>query len=256
MDAWQRAESRLNGLTQQGADRFDPVRFSYLAALVRGAEDKKPSVRRRLAEKALKSMDDYQKRLEAARNAAACQIERTAESDVERAEALKAPYERCDYRGVRRMGERFDRQAARPFLRLKEQMELSGHLAQANAAQFSMDALLRLQEEQIVKAVDGIGGDPQPLSFTTDTSLRAFHFFEASWAAHHAETVVSHAIGHLPENPGHLNSQMLVTRCLSAMRKLAPAYLRRWVGYMETLLWLEGAKGEDTSISSKGRGKT
>jgi hypothetical protein len=44
-----------------------------------------------------------------------------------------------------------------------------------------------------------------------------------------------------PANAGPLNSHALVLQVLSLMRDLSPEYLRRFVGTVETLQWLERA---------------
>lgn len=46
-----------------------------------------------------------------------------------------------------------------------------------------------------------------------------------------------------PENPGPLNSEHLLVRALQQMQTLAPAYLASFITQMETLLWLDTARG-------------
>ena len=45
-----------------------------------------------------------------------------------------------------------------------------------------------------------------------------------------------------PENPGPLNSHLLVLRTLRRMRDLAPAYLERFMAHAQALMWLDQAK--------------
>ena len=50
---------------------------------------------------------------------------------------------------------------------------------------------------------------------------------------------VTQAIAQAPQNAGPINSHMLVLRSLSLMRDLSPDYLNRFVGYVDTLLFLD-----------------
>lgn len=50
---------------------------------------------------------------------------------------------------------------------------------------------------------------------------------------------VSQAIAQAPPNAGPINSHMLVLRSLGLMRDLSPDYLNRFMGYVDTLLFLD-----------------
>ena len=247
MDRPASAASRLAELTEQGADRFDPVGFHFIDSLVRRSMEKPAPVRRCLERKALEALDDFQVRFETARQEAAHHVSRTAEANPDAARQIRARFDQGDFQGVRRLAERNDRGCGRSVLAmLSDEIARAGHLAGENAALFSLDTLMQRQEEAVVGSLGRSTTAQDSPSYTPTPSLRAFQLFERAWATHHADTLVAHAVNHIPENPGHLNSQMLATRCLSAMHKLAPAYLCRWVTYMETLLWLEGAGRDDS----------
>ena len=53
---------------------------------------------------------------------------------------------------------------------------------------------------------------------------------------------VNQAIAQAPQNAGPINSHMLVLRSLGLMRDLSPDYLNRFMGYVDTLLFLEGSE--------------
>jgi hypothetical protein len=239
-------------LAEQKADRFDPARFCYIAALVRRSASKPPTVRRRLEEKALEAIDGYRKRFETARKGAAARMARLATTHPDKAKKLSRCFDQCDFTGLRRVADRVEGKSGPSVLAaLNDQLAMTGRLANQNAAQGSLYALLQQQEEALVASSGNSPDRPDAPTSMRTIRLRAFHFFEEDWARHHAETVVEHAIGHVPENPGHLNTQMLVTRSLAAMRRLSPDYLHRWVSHMETLLWLEEAGREDPSRLAK-----
>jgi hypothetical protein len=50
---------------------------------------------------------------------------------------------------------------------------------------------------------------------------------------------VTQAIAQAPQNAGPINSHMLVLRSLGLMRELSPDYLHRFMGYVDTLLFLD-----------------
>ena len=58
---------------------------------------------------------------------------------------------------------------------------------------------------------------------------------------------VTQAIAQAPQNAGPINSHMLVLRSLGLMRDLSPDYLNRFMGYVDTLLFLDSpATGKAT----------
>jgi hypothetical protein len=50
---------------------------------------------------------------------------------------------------------------------------------------------------------------------------------------------VTQAIAQAPQNAGPINSHMLMLRSLGLMRDLSPDYLNRFMGYVDTLLFLD-----------------
>jgi hypothetical protein len=50
---------------------------------------------------------------------------------------------------------------------------------------------------------------------------------------------VTQAIAQAPQNAGPINSHMLVLRSLGLMRDLSPDYLNRFMGYVDTLFFLD-----------------
>ena len=59
-----------------------------------------------------------------------------------------------------------------------------------------------------------------------------------------------------PDNPGPLNSEHLLLRALQQMQAAAPDYLGAFVSQVETLLWLDEARGgvaPDEPLNRAGR---
>jgi hypothetical protein len=65
--------------------------------------------------------------------------------------------------------------------------------------------------------------------------------FRRAWARGRTLEQLEQALVRKPANAGPLNSHALVLQVLSLMRDLSPDYLRRFVGTVETLQWLERA---------------
>ena len=61
---------------------------------------------------------------------------------------------------------------------------------------------------------------------------------------------VSKAMAQAPQNAGPINSHMLVLRSLGLMRDASPDYLSRFMGYVDTLLFLEEA-GQGKRVPGK-----
>ena len=82
-------------------------------------------------------------------------------------------------------------------------------------------------------ALPGEAHDPDEL-----TNARAFR---RAWARGRTLEQLEQALMRKPANAGPLNSHALVLQVLSLMRDLSPDYLRRFVGTVESLQWLERA---------------
>lgn len=79
------------------------------------------------------------------------------------------------------------------------------------------------------------GDDPAP------EELASVRGFRRAWSRVRTLDQVEQAVARKPANPGPLNSHALVVQSLETLRTLSPDYLRAFVGYVETLQWLEEA---------------
>lgn len=77
---------------------------------------------------------------------------------------------------------------------------------------------------------------------TPPGELRSAAGFRDAWSPIAADQQLARASQRAPENAGPLNSHALVLRSLERMRQLSPAYLRRFLSQVDTLLWLEQAQ--------------
>lgn len=72
--------------------------------------------------------------------------------------------------------------------------------------------------------------------------LKSLHYFRGTWSRLSAERKLSQSQAKLPGNAGPLHSHRLMHRALTLMRTVSPAYLERFMGYVETLQWLDQAQ--------------
>lgn len=234
---------RLASFVESGADRFDPVRFRYIASLARRCVGQRVSVARRIEQKALMALEDYVLRYEKEREKTKDIVDRISSEYPDAADRVRWLFEHGDFKGVRRLRQRLHHNShQRAVAVLTQQVVQAGAQASDDQVQLSFDEILRRQEAKVVQSFD-----PSPESEGAVSNAhrhvvpRSFHLFKEVWAEQYANVLVTHAIEERPENPGPLNGQMLATRSLSAMRNLSPGYLNRFVTYIETLLWLQQA---------------
>ncbi|HZX81195.1 MAG TPA: DUF2894 domain-containing protein, partial [Lysobacter sp.] len=74
-----------------------------------------------------------------------------------------------------------------------------------------------------------------------------------------AHSQVRLALEQAPQDAGPLNSARLVHRALLSMRDASPDYLQAFMGYVDTLAWLDGlaiGDGAGTSSSASGTRRT
>ena len=214
----------IASLLEHGADSFDPIRFRYIESMIKRAGEQRKLVAQVIEKKVRKALDDYQN------DAAKCK-ETSQNQGVEISEARA------------------------------ELIALTQHLDQGKSHdddgvnEGSFTNILRQQESDVVQSFAG-----------TATGQRrepnAIRLYRESWAKQNSDRLVVQSVKSGPEDPGPLNSQMLVIHSLSTMRGLSPDYLNRFVAYVDTLLWLEQAgndiqssKSKKSNVKSKGAGK-
>lgn len=66
--------------------------------------------------------------------------------------------------------------------------------------------------------------------------------FRRTWSSGRAQERVLQAASQKPSNAGPLNSHALVSQALELMRSLPEEYLCRFVGHVESLVWLQSAR--------------
>jgi hypothetical protein len=81
--------------------------------------------------------------------------------------------------------------------------------------------------------------------------LKALRHFQATWHRLGAQQRLRDSRARAPSNAGPLNSHRLVHEALSLMQDVAPAYLHRFVAYVDALSWIDLAAGGDVRITPR-----
>ncbi|GAB7540072.1 DUF2894 domain-containing protein [Burkholderia sp. 3C] len=75
-------------------------------------------------------------------------------------------------------------------------------------------------------------------------------YFRELWSKLSADRQVQVSLDSVPKNAGPLNSSSLVHRALLQMRDISPDYLRHFLGYAETLSWLDDLQRGDPATTA------
>ena len=113
------------------------------------------------------------------------------------------------------------------------------------------DLVLHIQQQGRHRAVQNVpvraaeAGEAgvHPGVIGTRGELPALQFFRATWARLRMRRQLTQSLAKVPENAGPLHSDRLVLRALQTMQDLSPAYLSRYMAYVDALFWLDLAHG-------------
>jgi hypothetical protein len=89
------------------------------------------------------------------------------------------------------------------------------------------------------------------LASDANDELKSVRRLRPALARWRVEREIAHAQAGGPENPGPLNSEHLLLRALQHLQTDAPGYLDAFVTQMDTLLWLDEAKGAGRKARSR-----
>lgn len=83
--------------------------------------------------------------------------------------------------------------------------------------------------------------------------LKALQQFRSTWTRLSVDRQLTRSLAKTPENPGPLNSHLLLLRALQSMQDIAPGYLHRFMAHADALLWLDQAR-DSTPAARPARG--
>lgn len=209
-------------LRERGADRLDPSRFRYIEALARRANQHHGALRDMLDQRLAHALAIYETRYEAARSELDTTVPALAQQYPQAAQALHRLHADGDARAVRLLAARLAAQAH------------SGPLADLVR---HIDGQSMTREPVGVQAGDAaVPSDAAPMA-----ELKTVQRFRDTWTRLRVDNQLTRSQEKIPENPGPLNSHLLVLRSLRRMQEVSPAYLERFMAHVDGLLWLEHA---------------
>lgn len=86
---------------------------------------------------------------------------------------------------------------------------------------------------------------------------KAMAYFRDTWSRLSVDRQLSRSLAQAPANAGPLNSAFLLLQALKTMRDISPEYLRQFMTYADTLLWLDQAESGRAAVrKNAARGET
>ncbi|MBL7252210.1 DUF2894 domain-containing protein [Alloalcanivorax marinus] len=224
---------RLTALRGQGAARFEPVRFHYLDALARRLDgDHRPGLAT-TREKLERELSALEEALAAARRHTDALIEQCGDEALRT--RLQALGERGEHRAARRLASAGG--APSPLGALVGELRAGDTSPAAPAGASALDALLHEQHQRLRAHHQGQSNAAPKRDLKAAADIRARH------ARQRTAQRIDAALAHPTGDAGPLNSHRQVVRALDQLHELAPEYLERFVGYVDTLMALEKALG-------------
>ncbi len=229
---------RIAALDRLGAARNDPVRFRFIEALARRAQEHRGASRRLLEARLEKALDDCAARCAEARQAAGETLARAAARHPNDAATLESLFAAGDFAGLRQFAAALDAGGQTPLA------DLASYIAERSAPAPGMHDAPDSRANAVPAASLAEPAAPADSANATASvrELKSLRYFRSTWSALSVDRQLAQALAQGPENAGPLNSHRLVLRSLQLMRDVAPNYLQRFMSYADALLWLERAE--------------
>jgi hypothetical protein len=218
-----------------GADRCNRVAFQLVVSLTRRAMA--PAAPGSVAARAVEALQHYKAGLIAARARARATAAETVAAHPDAADRLQALLDGYQFRAVETIARRLQQRTVRPAVAaLTQTLNTAGadHTTVTGA-----NALSAAMREQETSAVDALHGQPTP--GVAKGELKSLYSLQNALAIHSAEQLLAQEMRGAAADSGPLNPQMLAIKSLAAMGEISPAYLGRFVAYVDSLFWLEQA---------------
>ena len=202
-------EAQLAQLRAKGADQYDPVRWQFMMALLERACSQRDNVRKKLLVKASNALAQYQQVLSELPQVQQGEPVPTQTQPPPTCEGLQLL---TQYIGSVEIG-------ASP----QDMIESLG----------AFNAQLQQQDQALKHRV------PSHAATADKSSLKSSFAYQQRREKQRVEDFVDQALRQTPENPGPLNPEVLVIKMVQQIYSLSPDYISRYMGYFETLQWLE-----------------
>lgn len=234
------AKMLLDQLRAEGVDRLNPVRFSYLAALLRRAEAQPAAAARALILQRVEQVG------------ASLRPGGVLHEDVSR---LAAPSESSVRPRVNAAVPQDQSRLAALLTHLAEAGLALERVAEGGGFELAGPAAAHADPQPPAVGAVTVLAPATPAGTPPPGSLKSVRHFRRTWKRLNAEQRLAQSRAALPLNAGPLNSHHLVHRALQQLRDLSPAYFERFVAQVDGLLWLEQAVGEPGKEPASGSGR-
>lgn len=247
-------------LRDSHAAALDPVRFAYLEGLCARLNRAEHASNAVLLETAGLCLHEYQTYVDEQTQHQSELASSMKQEFPELIEQINAHCERHELAQLQALSESL-RDSAPAEQSVSELSELVAALSPlesvetSDEAEPSFDEMLALQElaardehHASDKAsenslVTGLAAGPR-MGTPNDGSgeqleLHSMKYFRESLKYQQIDNMIDRALNECPANPGPHNPQMLAVKALSQMKALSPQYIRRFAGYVETMLWIQ-----------------
>jgi Protein of unknown function (DUF2894) len=201
---------RLAALGEVGL-RLDPVGLHFLESMATRLEAHEGPARGRLEVRLTQALDDYAQGLARAQAMRDEALAQGLQRHPEHAREWRRLASLGDLQGMRRLDVQ-----SRFLAGLSPMVELNRHTQGAT-------------EDRSGQGREA-GGAPE---------LKSIERFRLAWSRVRTDQHIERAAGRAPENAGPLNSHLLMLRAAERLRETSPEYLRRFLSYADSLLWLD-----------------
>ena len=217
---------RIDALQSQGAEAFNPSAFCFLQRQLARLEQLRhtsPRTVSRLAD----AVGQLEQQLASSQQAVEQQWNRQARPE------LTPLYEQHAFKQLLR--QLAPAPPASPLADVISQLRQNGNQTTEPENRDPLRALLHEQEGDLLEEATAA---PQPVS-NAPRELKALSRVRAGQQQQRKRRRIEDALTQTPSDAGPLNSHRLVTRAISALQELSPAYLDHFVTYVDTLMVLE-----------------
>jgi len=156
-------------------------------------------------------------------------------------EEVEALFEQCKFKQIEQLKIRLNanrKHAYSNLVALIAGMDVSTAPQKDTVVVQTLDQRLK-DQEHAARLKTGIAPIKNNDTSNDQFELQSLKTMRESMKYFNVDKNIARAIEDFPENAGPHNPHMLAITSLMNMRDLSPQYLRRFAGYIETVLWLE-----------------
>lgn len=249
-------QAQIQQMIDNGQHHIHPARFLYIESLAERSTRHNDKTQTLIYKKISAALEHYQQQcrtlIETAEHLDHDQqatTDNNPAADQETDEANRIDAHAVTRRNVRQqLAQRSDTENRKAFKALIEQ--LLGEDTETVTDNPSLTQLLQQQEAQAARQLFGNAAHR-----SANAELKSIGAFRETWNRQHADQLVDTSVNQGPKDAGPLNPERLAIRSLSAVRNISPHYLKRFVSYIETLMWLQQLESQTNSSRKKSAAK-